>query len=354
MHLFKRFIAMPYLGPEDGAMSGGADDAPFSGGAQDFESAGEGADDAMAQDGGGDDPAGEQGRDEDVADLLAGDDDDDDTQSLSHEDRLRKVAKTNRRLKRQLAKLLPFRDLQKQGIDVSAVLQNARQFQAFQQRVQSDPRLRKAMLAAMAGDDDGGGESQSGGGRQAPTRFGRPAISDFDPAKAPWDTESESGKHFVGEAQLIRSIGKYVASLEDTFEARLRQLEGGIQSRDQREQHQQRQSYQKEWLSAADAAAKKITNPGVRTLFSDAMKLAMTNPEARQIGVQRVAAHYLKQLGVNPTQARIAAAAAQGRTAHNNGRLPRNMAGGNGTPTPARGKAERVSDVHKRLRQLPG
>lgn len=354
MHLFKRFIAMPLLGPEDGAMSGGADDTQFDAGAQDFGSEGEAVDGAMADDTGGDESTGDAGRDEDDADLLAGDDDDD-SPSLSHEERLRKIAKTNRRLKRQLAKYLPFRDLRQQGIDPSTVLQNARQFQALQQRIQSDPRLRKAIAQAMGGDDDGdsGDSRQPAGGRQS-TRFGRPQVSDFDPTKAPWDTESESGRFFVGEAKLLRDIGKYVTSLEDTVEARLARLEGGIQSRDQREQHQQQQSFQRNWLSAVDAAAKKITNPGVRDLFTDNLKLAMSNPQAQKLGVQKVVAHYLKRLGVNPTQARIAQAAAQGRTAHNNGRLPRNMAGGNGTPTPARGQRERLSDVHKRLRTAAG
>lgn len=334
-----RLFATPLLGPEDGAMSGGSE-TPLDGGGAGYPSAdgGEFADTDALDATGSDAEGGEgDGREDDVESIVAGDDDFD--ASLPADERLKRLSKSHNRAKRQLLKLTPWKELQRRGIDPNTALSVIQQYQALQERLQRNPRLLQQIVSGDAADDQG--EPQ----RRGPS--GLPPIEDLDPEKLPFNTETDSGKHFVREGQLLRTAVRYMGQLEQ----RLQQLEGGIRERDQRSSQAAEQSFRKTWVDTAKAAAKAIGDPGIRTIFMDNMTMAMSHPRARELGVKALVNHYLKQLKVAPNTQRIANNAAAARMAQNNGRLPRHMApGASGHPTPARGGRERLADVHRRVR----
>lgn len=350
MHLFRMFrnpVAMPLLGPEDGAAGGAADgaDAGDPGYQPGLEADGD-IDGATGDDGGDPDgaDAGAGGDDdEDDVDLLAGGDDDDlDPNQPIDEKKFRKVVRELRRAKRRIAKQLPLTQ-RLRGVDVDRVIANARQYEALEQRLRSNPRLLQQLMHGAEGDDDTGGQPAS---RRAPSQTDPEWLQDDD--KFPFDVTTPSGKFF---AQQMRSMYTANATVQSDLRRALKRietLEGGIQQ-------ERTQQVRSKWVEGMEAAARQIKDPNLRDMFKDAVRGAFhyAQSNGQRLDPNKVIGHYLKKAGVNPTTQRIAAGAARQRMAQSNQQLPRHQAGG-GVATPARSGKERLADVHKRLRQIGG
>ena len=87
-------------------------------------------------------------------------------------------------------------------------------------------------------------------------------------------------------------------------------------------------------------------------MFTDLVKSAYQR--SPNVDPQVVINHYLKQLGINPTQAAMARGAAQQRLAQKNNERPRHQAGGPGSATPANGgkRPRTLAEVHRKIRTL--
>lgn len=340
MHLFRMFrtpIATPLLAPEDGAMSGSADDGAAGDGYEPgLES---GADPDPAGDEGGDPEgldagAGGDGEEDDV-DLIVGRDEDDDDQTKPIEERHRKTLRDKRRLQRKLAKLSPLSQRLK-GVDLDRALANASRYEALEARLAGNRKLWRQLTEEPEGAED---EGETAPAARRGTRDEEP----FDESKLPWDTETASGKYFVGMVKQQRTLQ---TDLQRAMK-RIDQLEGGIT--------QERQAQvQTKWVEGMKAASKQIKDPKVRTMFEDAVKGAfhVAQFQRRQVDPNTVIKHYLNLAGVSPTTKAIAAGAAKQRMAQGNQQLPRHQAGGPGASTPARSGKERPADVHRRIRAI--
>ncbi|MGE3278023.1 MAG: hypothetical protein AB7O67_23170 [Vicinamibacterales bacterium] len=338
MHLFRRFIATPALGPEDGAMSGGADpidtDTGGSGEPGDveaFDGDGGDGDDADDHEGQGTSP-----EDEDEELLFGGGDDQDEGRPA--EERLKALSASHKKLKRRFGKFWPLaKTLKAAGVsdrDVPALIQKAQNFDALARRAGGDPQAVERLMALVRGeavDDSTGGKSTS-------RRGGDQDAVEFDESTLPFDPNANANNRFFAD-EIKR--GRTVEARLQTALKRIEALEGGIRSEKQTR-------VQQEWSSAMNAAAKHIPDPGLRTLFTDAVKATFQLGGAR-LKPQQVIDHYLKQAGITPGRQKVAAAAARQRLANGNQQLPRNQAGV-GAPSPARSGKERLADVHKRLR----
>jgi hypothetical protein len=347
--MFRSTVAMPLLAPEDGAAGAGGEGAdagdpgyePGLDDGTDDPALGEAGDDAAERHAGSEG----EGEDDDV-DLVAGrdDDDDDDTRPLD-EKTFRKLLKDNRRLKRKVAKNVAV-NARLKGVDLDGLMHAASQYQALQQRLQNNARLRRLLIE---GRDDADDED---GGTPATTR--RPAVPQQDEPfneQVPWNTADESGKYFLEQARTVHQLrGQLRTMLADHQRAlkRIDSLEGGVQ-------RDRQSAIESRWAAGIDAAAKQIKDPNIRDLFLDSVKGSYhyARMNGKTLDPNATIKHYLKKAGVNPTTQRIAAGAAAQRMAQRNQSLPRHQAGGPGAPTPARATKERtVADVSRRIRQI--
>lgn len=321
-------------------------DATGAGGGADLSDAGDGSQpsgDAVADEGAGDEGAAagdDAGREEALEDLLL-DEDEDGQAERSHEERLKAVAKKNRKLKRQLAKLLPLSERLK-GVDLDRLVARAQQYDDLSAQIRSNPKLR----ALIHGDAD---EPEKG--RRTPAAE---PEEQFDESKLPWDpNESPVNRRMTDMAR-------------ESFELRkqLKQLQARIDGVDGRETARTEAQVRDTWKTTILSATAQIKDDGVATVFRDVMIAAYENPKVRgKYTPQQLVSHYLKVLKINPAEAAKANAAAaktgngngavrtaatQQRIAEQNKSLPRTVAT-NGSPAPARSDKPTLGSLRKQV-----
>lgn len=291
-------------------------------------------------------------REEALEDLLVDEDDaDTDTQTgqqRSIEDRLKAVAKKNRKLRRQLAKVLP--KLQRvKDLDLDDLITRARRADELSQLIERNPRLRRVLFSS------GDAEEENRSARQ---RDPDEEETLFDEGALPFDpNESPTNRYFANLAKRNTEMERTVKQLT----ARIDELHGRDTARTEGE-------IKREWKTAIDAAADKVTDKGVRTVFKDAVTAAYQLARHKYTA-QQIISHYLKELGVDQQDASRANAAAahanrgggkpatadlagRQRIAEHNRNLPRTGAPTGGQPTTARKTSETVAEVSRRIRQL--
>jgi len=347
-HLFRLFPATPLFAVEDGRGGSGTDDDEQDPGAQGADPSDEGSS-GEAADGDDADPLSAD-EDDDEA-LILGDERADGADTRSADERLNALSRHNRKLRKQVVKNLPLtRLLKSTGISADQlgdVLAKARNYDALVSGAPESKRLIQQLL----GDDGTGSPSQ-----KTREKAGEMAdeletmLADLKDEDIPFNINEPSGKFLANEARLSRTVLK-------KFLGRLRDLEGGVKRSEETasslkldRERERVTGLQREWTSAMNAAAEKIKEKGVRTLFKDALIGAFSRYGGK-VPVTKVIGHYLKELGINPTQAAMARGAAQQRLAEQNSRRPGHQAGGPGSATPARNKGfKTLADVHKHVR----
>lgn len=310
----------------------------------------EGADNGAVSDDGGDpadgvDAAGnDASREEALEDLLVDEDEPDQDEhgrQRTTEDRIKAISKKNRKLRRQLAKLLPL--AKRLGdVDLDDLITRARTADRLEEQLQRNPRLRGVLY----GED----EEPQGSAR---TRSKVEDEPEFDESSLPFDPkENEVNAYF---AKLARQNHELARELKQV-RARQDQFEGRDTARTELQD-------KREWKSAIDAASATLKDPMTRTLFQDALTAAFISRHRHGKTPQQIIAHYLKGNvssadAKRATDAAAAAAgknrgtstvAAQQRIAERNRTLPRTVAP-SGQPAPARTGRETLRDVHRRIR----
>lgn len=330
------FGATVLLAPADGAADagggpagGGANDAPGADDGADAGDLGDGQDDG-SDDTGDDADGGDAGREDDLEDLLADNDEDDEQQGTrTDQDRIKKLAAKNRKLRRQIARRLPTLQRLK-DVDVDGLMHKARNYDAIEEAARRNPRLR----ALLNGGDDAEDEDDRPARRSRKTE-----DADFDEAKLPFDANKDPVHRYFA------NLAKQNHELQRQFSQLTKRIDGYEKQGQQRDETSSRA----QWGDAVRAAGEQIGDKKIAKLVQDAMRGAFNTPGIRQrYSPQQVLNHYLKEYGVNPGQARRAADAAKQRIAERNKRLP-NHAERGGQPAGARPKKESLADVRKRL-----
>lgn len=322
-------------------------DAGAGGGAADPTGAGDGSQPSDEEAAGGEegDPGSsadgvQAERDEALEDLLLDEDEDDPKATV--DDRYKKLAAKNRKLKRQLAKRMSV--LKRfEGLDPDDVLTRARQFDQLNEQIaRLTPRQRAALYGGEVTDP------------AQPARPAPVADPEFDPSQLPFDpNENEINRYFAGMAK-------------DNFELKrtIARLEGRLQQVDSRDTARTEAQERSQWKGAIDAAAATIPDDEVRILFKDAMAAAYRDRANHRKAPQDIIAHYLKGKLSPQQQKQANAAAAQAtagkgapargaqaqaqRIAESNKSLPRTVAP-SGQPAPARSEKPSLADIRKRL-----
>jgi hypothetical protein len=326
-------------------------DATGAGGGADLSDAGDGSQpsgDAVADENGGEGVAAgdDAGREEALEDLLL-DEDDDNQGERSHEERLKAVAKKNRKLKRQLAKLLPLSERLK-GVDLDDLVSSKRQFTQLSEQIRNNPRLR----ALIHGEAD---EPEQG--RRTPAAA--EPEEQFDESKLPWDPDASP-------------INRRMTDMaKESFELRqqLKKLQQRLDANDGRETARTEGQVRAEWKNTIETAATQIKSKAVRALFKDNLASLFRDPKVREkFSPKQLVSHYLKDLEadglITPAEARATAAAAaarpgtpagsvrtaatQQRIAEQNKQLPRTVAT-TGTPAPARSSKPNLAALRKQV-----
>lgn len=308
-----------------------------------------------AGDGSDDDDAG-QGD----ADRSGADDDDDeefdteDEPDAKPEEVVKKLKNALRKAKGKLGKTRADRQLLKElrdmGFRPQDLYADSREYRRLQSAAAANPRLR-ALLSGGSDDDDAQPRGRSTDRRAARDteefQFDdSPEALGFDANASPANKAIAAGLKRAAQAEW--KLDKVLAAIGDPTE-----LVKQVKNLDQGFRSQSATTINTEWNGAIKAAAEQIKDKGVRALFQDAM-LAAKQREAGKRPATFFVTHYLKLLNVTPAQAQRAsqAAAQRGRVAQHVAGLPRQNAGNNGTPAPARKAAEKLADVHKRLRNV--
>lgn len=326
-----------------------APDAAGSGGGADLRDTGDGSppsDAVVADDGGtteGVAAVDETEREEALEDLLIADDEDEDQRSRPDGERIKALAKKNRKLRKQVAKLLPL-SKRLEGVDLDDLVLSKRQYVALAEQIRTNPRLR-ALIHGSDADDE------PVKGRRTP-----PADVDeqFDESSLPFNpNESPTNRYFANLAK-------------ENFDTRklLRQVQERLDGTEGRERAKTESQIRTEWKTTITSAAAHIKDEGVQTVFKDLLAAAYKDPDVRAKGytVQQLVSHYLKVLKVNPADAAKATAAAakptpapaiktaatQQRIAEQNKSLPRTVAPA-GSPAPARNERPTLQGLRKQI-----
>lgn len=323
--------------PDAGSGGGGADTGDAVDGSQPSAEGvdGEAGVEAAAE---GDDA----NREDAIEDLL--DDDDDDQRPI--EERFQALRKKSRKQKRQLAKLLPLKQ-RLNGVDLDDLVLSKRQYEQLSAQIRDNPRLRSFFS----------GDAEPEQGRRTPVAETE-KEEQFDIKSLPFDPdENDTNKYFAGVAR-------------DLFETRklLKQLQGRLDTGDQRETQRTAAQERATWRSTIEAAAKFIQDDGVRDLFKDNLAHAYMSADVRKkYTVQQLVSHYLRRLKVDPAQAQqatraaakagttapVRTAATQQRIAEHNKTLPRTSAV-TGNPAPARNQRPTLASIRKQIRATAG
>lgn len=325
------FRLAPFTDAADAAGGGGAADGNGDGG--EGGDGGDGGEGEGQGDGEGDgEEAGAGGATHDDDDEL--DDDERDReellQTLTPEEREKRVRTWNRRQARQLKHALPiaerFRDREGRFLPMEEIdrrLIRAREMDEFDEFLRENDDLvplildrkngkKKGRTAAAGGDDD--------------EAFQDPFA---DETKVPWDTASESGRAFL---ELFRRGAKENHELKQT----LRRLERSLGDVTQRETHRTLAQHEDLWRSAVRAAAAQIPEPS-RQAFADAVRgvfeVAKRDRTLGRLNVQQIIKGYLTPFQKAAKGQQRTNAAGQQRRAEGNRTLPR--PGGPGRTTVA-------------------
>lgn len=311
--------------------------------------AGSAADDPATAD--GDEPAaagtdGAEGRDDadddeqdqDPLDLLTSREDDDQPGQAGRtlEDRFKALSKRSRKLERSLKKSLPVSQaLREAGVDLRTLLNRHTTLANMEAAIERNPRLR----ALFNGEDidEPAGRREKGGRRQEPAEV-----------KYPFDTNDDVGRFMSEFHQEFRT---QQGTLTDRLERIEQALDARVGGLERQTATQQRVSVEREWKTAADAAAGKL-DKGVRTMFSDAVHSAMQAVMSGRIRAtpQQIIDHYLKDLKVSTTQKQTASAAAKQRIAEGNKQLPRRPEAGRGSPaSPQSRRTPRLEEFNRSI-----
>lgn len=324
---------------------------------------------------GGDEAAGAAGEDDahldagagaDEGDAVQGDadrtdaDDDDDEEFDEGEadadprETVKKLRNALRKSKTKLGKSRADRQLLKElrdrGFSAQDLYADSREYRRLMETANRNPRLR-ALLNGSDVDDDA--QSGRGSGRRAEAdeefRFddSEEALG-FAKDASPANKAIAAGlrRAALAEFQLAKLV-KQLGGDPTQLVSQVRNLDQGIRTQSAAQLNQ-------EWSGAIKAASEHIKDTGVRAMFQDAM-LAAKGREGGKRPAAFFVQHYLKLLKVSPAtaaKANTAAAAARGRIASNVAGLQRQDAGTRGTPAPAKNAREKLSDVHKRLRNV--
>jgi len=328
-----------------------APDAVGGGGGADPDDAGDGSqpsEDSVDVDnnpeGSGATAPNSNGDDDAIEDLLIDDEEDDDQAQRSPEERIKKLATKNRKLRRRLAKAAPALDRIK-GLDLDALISRAKTAEQLEAQLQRNPRLR----ALINGED----EPEPASRRTA--RTPDPEDADFDPSELPFDENENDVNRYFGKLarknhELSRELRKVKADLTDIRSTDTKRVE---------------QTEQQEWISAISAAAKQIEDETTRILFKDAMVAAFKSRRDHGRTPQQIIQHYLKGKVSPQTEKRAAAAAAGGakpgataraatqqRIAQQTTSQTTRTFAANGSPAPAKKTRETIADVNRRIRNL--
>jgi hypothetical protein len=277
---------------------------------------------------------------EPVPSPVEGEDDDDlDTDPLTDEtlpskERWNRVTGALKKAKRQLAKLRPLKH-RLDGVNLDEALHKARNYDIVNAAMQRNPKLRELLL----------GESpEREPARRRPAS--EPDDEEFDESKLPFDPAENEVNKWIAKLGRESAEGRKLA----------RQLQAEIDRMKTAERTRSEAQVRTQWKTAIDAAAAKIRQEGIRTIFKDqpaAAYLDVTRNH-KPFTAQQIIDHYLRLFekdGLLPKgEQKLASAAAQQRIAENNKTLPRNVAGG-GSPAPARNTRETMDDVRRRLQR---
>jgi hypothetical protein len=305
--------------------SGSGDASTASNGSADQD----GGDDAGAGDDSATRATGDADPDQELEALLD-DDGGDDLRPV--EERLQAILPAHKRVKRELRKLMPIkRQLKEAGItNLGDAISKAQYFDRIQQMADEDPRG----LARLLGIDVTPSSA-------TPARGASPRVTEnaaggggdlIDVSKLPFDINNGD--------PVNQFMGMIIGKLNETHRE-LTALKGDHSNLRTSARERAEREHRSSWKSAVDAAAAKIPDAGVRTVFQDAMALARNEPRARQMGVQKLIDHYLTKLGVGGQAKQRANDAARQRIAQNTSQLPRQHAG-TGTPASARGNSRKT------------
>jgi hypothetical protein len=281
--------------------------------------------------------------------------DTEDEQGKPLEERFKKLTNALRKAKRKLgstrAERQFLKELKDRGISAQDLYADSREYRRFLSQAEKNPRLR-ALISGGGDEDEAASRGRTSERRPAAeaTNFQFDESADalgFDPKESKANQVLAGGLREI--AQLKHQLTTILSHLGDPKElaSRVKNIDTTMRTQSQR-------SIDNEWNTAYSAAAKHITDPDLKAAFGD-LVLAAKERHGGSKPAQFFIDHYLKKLKVNPSQAARASAAAgqRARTAERVTQLTR-PTGQNGTPAPARTGKERLSEVHKRIRNLNG
>lgn len=288
------------------------------------------------------------------------DDDDDRYEGLPAEERVKKLLSARKKLRRKLRERSPVYEqvqaLARQGISLADLQLTHRQHQQLAEQIRRSPKLRSLI-------DGSADEGDRRPGRRDATRPAgdeedfvfddSPEALGFDPKES--RTNQLLADRFRRAALTEHRLNKALTRMDrldpDAIERRVGGLEQGIRQ-------QSRQSIEREWTAAVDAAVTHITDPdtdrqkGLRTMFRDNMRIAMQT-EGGKRPPQDIVNHYFRLLKITP--ARTARATAAARTAHQNAQRVTQLQrqpSQSGQPAPANAKRKTLADVHRQVRNI--
>lgn len=287
------------------------------------------------------DEADDEDQDQDPLDLLTSRDDDDQTGQAGRtlEDRYKALSKRSRKLEKSLKKSLPVQQaLREAGVDLRTLLNRHTTLANMEAAIERNPRLR----ALFNGEEEPPASRRESGRREE-----APEV------KYPFDTDDEVGRFMSGFHQEFRTQQTALDDRLDRIEKALDNRVGGLE---RQTATQQRVSVEREWKTAADAAAAKL-DKGVQTMFRDAVHSAMQAMMAGRIRAtpQQIIDHYLKDLKVSDKTKQTASAAAKQRIAEGNRQLPRRPEAGRGSPaSPQSRHVPRMEEFNRGLQRKFG
>jgi hypothetical protein len=317
----------------EGVDAGGAGGGAPSGAAPGGDSAASGSEFGLPPVADGGDPAGDQARgtsaEDDLEALLNGEDDDDDggVQGPVDPQRFAKLRKAHNRLKRRVARDVGTLKAVK-GKNLTELEFKAQQFDQLEAAMRRNPQLR----AVFEGQGEGSGDTST-----RPDAGGPPAG--WDEGALPFDANANEVHRWMADR------GRDVHELRRTVQELQQHIRGQVQQGAQARVAAETAT----WRTAIDAAAAKITHPGVRDTFRDAMVAAFRERARHGRPVQTIIDHYLGRLGLTAKEKQVASQAAAQRIAQHNQQWPRHMAGG-GAPAPAQARPQTLKDVRRKLR----
>lgn len=253
------------------------------------------------------------------------------------------LQKRARKLERSLKKHLPsVHALKELGLDVRTLADRHRLLSNIEAAAERDPRVRAALLGL---DEPEARETRRDGRRETSRR------DKDDDVEYPFETKDGPGRFVADLDKRVRSTQRDLVERLERIESSINDRVGGIE---RNLTQTQRSTTMRDWRAVAEAAAAKL-DPGVNTLFLDAMHAAARAALAgeHKRSPQQLVDHYLKAFKVSKGQQDRASAAAQQRAAEHNTNLPRRPAGGR-PASPGSKATPRLSEFNRDLQRRYG